>query len=255
MSSRTAERLSRRLLPARLHRWLGTRVLGELYRPPPGMVDFGSLRRLTPVSREFGYDRGLPVDRYYVESFLSQRSRDITGRVLEVGDDTYTRQFGGGVVDSEVLHLLSGSTRASVVADLTAADNIPDDSYDCLILTQTLHLIYDVRAAVRTIERVLRPGGVLLATFPGITPISADAWSAYWCWAFTPLSATRLFHEVFKPADVTVEAFGNVLAATAFLQGLAAEELTTDELEVRDARYPVLVALRAVKGCGEPEPG
>jgi SAM-dependent methyltransferase len=186
---------------------------------------------------------------------LSQRSRDITGRVLEVGDDTYTRQFGDGVVDSEVLHLLSGSTRASVVADLTAADNIPDDSYDCLILTQTLHLIYDVRAAVRTIERVLRPGGVLLATFPGITPISADAWSAYWCWAFTPLSATRLFHEVFKPADVTVEAFGNVLAATAFLQGLAAEELTTDELEVRDARYPVLVALRAVKGCGEPEPG
>ena len=123
-----------------------------------------------------------------------------------------------------------------MLADLTCADHIPSDTFDCVILTQTLHLIYDVRAALKTLYRILKPGGVVLATFPGISQISQDEWGAYWCWGFTTLSARRLFEEAFPAANVKVEAHGNVLVAMAFLQGLATEELRRDRTRPRGRR-------------------
>ncbi|MBM7804169.1 SAM-dependent methyltransferase [Geodermatophilus bullaregiensis] len=237
-----------RLLPGALQRRLRATVLGRYHRPPVGEVDFGDLRRTAPVSRNFGYDRGLPVDRYYIEEWLAKRATDIRGRVLEVGDDSYTRRFGGDAVTApEVLHLHAGNPKATYVTDLRSGEGLPDAHFDCLVLTQTLHLVYDVPAALRTAYRVLRPGGVLLATFPGISQRSEDEWAPYWCWAFTSLSATRLFHECFPPASVTVESHGNVLAAVSFLEGIAAEELEAEELALRDPSYELLITVRAVK--------
>ena len=215
-----------------------------------GAVDFGSLRRTTPVSRQFGFDRGLSIDRYYIEQFLAKSAEVIRGRVLEVADSGYTRRFGGGKVDSaEVLHLQDGEG-ATIVADLTDAPQIPSDTFDCVVLTQTLPFIYDVRAAISTLYRILRPSGTLLATFPGISEISRydmDRWGDYW--RFTSLSARRLFEEAFTPGDVEVDVHGNVLAAVAFLHGLAAEELRERELAYRDPDYELLITVGATKAA------
>ncbi|MDT7947006.1 MAG: methyltransferase domain-containing protein [Thermoflexus sp.] len=169
--------------------------------------------------------------------------------MLEIGDDTYTRRFGGDrVARSDVLHVQEGNPKATIVADLTCADSIPSDTFDCIIFTQTLHVIYDVRAAIRHLHRILKPGGVLLATFPGISQINRydmDRWGDYW--RFTTLSARRLFEEVFPPGNVTVRAYGNVLAAVAFLHGLSAEELRREELDYHDPDYELIITVRAVK--------
>lgn len=216
--------------------------------PGVGQIRFGDLRRLTPISREFGYERGRPVDRYYIEGFLARHTDDIRGRVLEIGDDSYTRQFGGEkVTQRDVLHVDRSNPLATFHGDLTHAEHIPSDAFDCFILTQTLHLIYDFRTALQTIHRILKPGGVVLATVPGITQLSTDEWARYWCWAFTTLSSRQLFEELFAADHVEVEAFGNVLAATSFLQGIAAEELRTDELDHRDPCYQLLITVRARK--------
>lgn len=216
---------------------------------PPGKVRWGDLRRLEPLSRKFGFDRGMCVDRYYIEKFLREHSEEIRGYVLEIAEDMYTRKFGGKKVTcSEVLHVWEGNPRATIVADLTRAENIPSDTFDCIIFTQTLLCIYDVRAAVRNLYRILKPGGVLLATFPGISQISRydmDRWGDYW--RFTTLSARRLFGEFFPQECVEVRSYGNVLVAIAFLEGLAAEELTEEELNYNDEDYQVLIAVRAVK--------
>ena len=220
---------------------------GLARRGPPsvGRVRFGSLRRTTPIDRYFGYQRGRPVDRYYIEQFLARHALDIRGRVLEVKDDTYTLRFGRGLeARGDVLDVDEDNTAATVVGDLATGDGIPAAAYDCFILTQTLHLIYDVRAALATSYRLLKPGGVLLATVPGITKIEQGG---DWYWSFTAASARRLFEEVFPPRGVTVDAYGNVLAAQAFLQGLAAEELRREELDQQDPDYPVSVVIRAVK--------
>ncbi len=234
-------------LPAALRRTLRG-LWNTRYRPPVGWVRFGSLRRVTPISREFGFDRGQPIDRYYIEQFLARCADDVCGRVLEIGDDAYTRQFGGDrVIRRDVLHVSAADPLATFVGDLTHADHLPSNAFDCFILTQTLHLVYDVRAALRTIYRVVKPGGVVLATLPGISQISNDQWADYWCWSLTVLSAQRLFEEFFPTTHVKVEAYGNVLAATAFLHGLAATELRQAELDYCDRAYEVLITVRALK--------
>jgi SAM-dependent methyltransferase len=224
---------------------------GRRGRPPVGKVDFGSLRRLKPVSTMFGYDRGRPVDRYYIENFLAYHAEDIKGRVLEVGDDSYTRQFGGGRVEiSDVLHVTEGNPQSTIVADLTRADHVPSGAFDCIIFTQTLQFIYDVRLAIQTLRRILSPGGVLLATVPSIGRMldpSQDEWDTQYYWAFTPASVRSLFEESFPATNVEVEAHGNVLAAISFLHGLAAEELREQELKSRTPGYEVIVTVRAVK--------
>ncbi len=241
---------ARRVLPAAIHQWLRARLRRDLPGdcPPVGKVDLGDLRRVTPISSCFGFDRGLPVDRHYVEAFLGERAGDISGRVLEIGDDTYTRRFGGDrVTTRDVLHVAAGNPAATVVGDLTSADHIPSDRFDCFIFTQTLHLIYNVPAALQTIRRILKPGGVLLATFPGLSQIAGDEWGESWYWGFTTQSAQRLFTEVFPVDQVEVKAHGNVLTTTAFLHGIAAEELRPAELSHRDRYYEMLITVRARK--------
>jgi SAM-dependent methyltransferase len=206
-------------------------------------------RRLSPISRTFGLDRGQCIDRFYIERFLASHARDIRGAVLEIGDDGYARRFGRDhLVTCDVLHVEAGHPGATIVADLAHADGMASDAFDCIIVTQTLQFIYGVQAAVETLHRLLKPGGVLLATVPGISQISRfdmDRWGEYW--RFTTLSTRRLLEDVFPPANVSVEAQGNVLAAVAFLHGLAAEELRLDELDYHDADYQLLIAARAVK--------
>jgi SAM-dependent methyltransferase len=210
------------------------------------------LRRLAPISRMFGLDRGQSIDRHYIEKFLSAHAEDIRGDVLEIGDQAYTLKFGRDrVTKSEVLHVDVGDPTATVVADLTRAEGMPSDAFDCIIFTQTLQFIYNVRSVMETLHRLLRPGGVLLATVPGISQISRfdmDRWGEYW--RFTTLSTRRLVEEVFPPTSVSVEAHGNVLASVAFLHGLASEELRLMELDYQDPDYELLITARAVKARG-----
>jgi SAM-dependent methyltransferase len=236
------------LLPPRLRRWLKAKCTGQPFQPPVGSVRFGDLGRTTPISRNFGFDRGQPVDRFYIERFLADHAADIRGRVLEIGDNVYTRRFGGGrVTKSDVLHVQEGNPRATIVADLTAAGHVASESFDCVILVQTLQFIYDVRAALLTLHRILKPGGILLATLPGISQLGRDEWRGLWCWSFTTTSTRRLFGEVFGPGAVDVAAEGNVLAATAFLHGVAAGEIQRADLDYHDADYEMLITVRAVK--------
>jgi SAM-dependent methyltransferase len=240
-------------IPALFPRWLAARWPGAAHSGPAEAIQFGALRRLRPISREFGYDRGQPIDRYYIENFLARQAPDIRGCVLEVGDDSYTRRFGGTRVTArEVLHVNAGHPAATIVGDLTHADHIPANTFDCFILTQTLHLIYDVQLALRTVYRILKPRGIVLATLPGVSQISHDEWAKDWYWSFTVAAILRLFTEVFPAADVTVESYGNVLAAAAFLQGLAATELSPTELEYRDPNCQLLITVRAEKPGGKP---
>jgi hypothetical protein len=218
-------------------------------RPRVGGVDFGDLRRLAPISATWGFDRGTPVDRFYIDRFMRSHHEDVRGRVLEIANPSMTLRYGGDrVTKSDVLHPVPAPAPVTLVGNIETGDGIPEGGFDCAIVTQTLLLVYDVRASVHTLNRILAPGGVALVTVPGITKISRedmDQWGQFW--SFTSASLRRLFTEAFDPAGVSVEAYGNVLAATAFLHGLAAEELTESELLHRDRDFEVLLAVRAAK--------
>jgi SAM-dependent methyltransferase len=170
--------------------------------------------------------------------------------VLEIGNDAYTRRFGGGRVSvRDVLDVETGNPRATIVDDLATGGHLPSNSFDCVIITQTLHLIFDVRAAVDTLHRILKPGGVVLASVPGISQIH-HRWKDTWYWSFTEPSMRRLFSERFGASELQVRTRGNVLAASALLYGLAREELSREELDADDPLYAVIVTIRGRKSAG-----
>jgi glycosyltransferase involved in cell wall biosynthesis len=229
-------------------RWLRDRVNGEPFAPPPGWVRLGALRRVTPVSRGFGWHRGEPIDRYYIDSFLRSHAADIRGRVLEIGDASYTRKFGGGrVTRSDVLHATEGNPHATIVGDLQTGRGLPGGAFNCILLTQALPSLFDVRAAVGQARRALAPGGVVLATMPGISQIrrhGTDHEGDFW--RFTSKGTLRLFADAFGGEEhVRVETFGNVLAAVGLLHGLDRGELKDRELAHHDPEYEVIVGVRA----------
>ena len=210
-------------------------------------VFWGAMRRTTPLSDHWGFDRGTPVDRYYIARFLDEARSDIRGDVLEVMDRRYTERFGSAVTRSDVLDVNDRNPHATIIADLRAADAVASNAFDCFILTQTLQFVYECESAVRESHRLLRPGGVLLATVPSVSRIDPTPGVAGDFWRFTLASCRRLFSEVFGLDNVTVRAYGNVLTAVAFLMGAAAEELSPRELELEDEFFPVLIAVRAAK--------
>ncbi len=205
--------------------------------------------KLSPISRDYGLERGSPVDRYYIEQFLRRNQEDIRGHVLEFGDNYYTSKFGGkAVTRSEILFPVEGNQDATIIGDLTTGVGLEPESFDCIVCTQVLGAIYDIKTAIWNARKALKPGGVLLVTIATITKISHDdmaKWGDYW--RVTGLGAQKLFEEVFPPENVTVTSYGNVYSATSLLYGVVAEELTTEELDYFDSEYEMLICIRAVR--------
>jgi SAM-dependent methyltransferase len=221
--------------------------------PLDRLTDFSQLRTLKPYRPAFGWFRGECIDRVYIEQFLSRNAPDIRGRCVEIGENQYMDRFGAGqITKADVLDVIPRPD-VTISADLTDAAAIPSNSYDCIICTQVLMCIYDVQSAVQTMFRILCPGGVALVTLAGISQMAPPTMMAEGgeFWRFTRSSAERLFSGAFGAKNVSVESFGNVLAATAFLHGLVSAELTPGELAYNDPDYPLTITVRAVKVLAE----
>ena len=217
-----------------------------------GALDWGDFKRADPISRNWGYDRGTPIDRYYIEDFLAACSSDVAGAVLEVQESDFTRRFGGSrVTRSEVVDLDDANPRATIVADLRAAVGVDSAQFDCIILTQTLHVIDDMRAVLRECHRLLKPGGILLATLPCASRVCLEYGQDGDLWRVTAAGARSLFDPVFGPSHVAATAYGSVLTDVAFQHGLACDDLTDADFAVRDPYHPLIVGVRARKPADE----
>ena len=238
----------KKALPMFARKMLFKRGYLRNFIPLQGNIAWADLERTTPFSNDFGFDRGGPVDRYYIEKFLTENKHLIKGRVLEIGDNAYTLHYGGkNVTQSDVLHVAWANETVTFVGDLSDVPQIPSDSFDCIILTQTLHFIYDFKAALYACHRILKKGGVLLLTVPGISHIDKGEWKDYWLWAFTDKSMRRLLSENFAPDAIQLQTYGNVYIATAFLYGMGLPEVRKDFLDVQDPAYQVIIAVSVTK--------
>lgn len=225
-------------------------MLERLRRRVP--IRWGSLRRTRPISADYGYDRGTPVDRTYIERFLAGHAADIGGRVLEVRDTRYTEAYGAGkVTSSDVLDIDESNADATIVADLGKPSSLPADRFDCVIVTQTLQYVDPPATGLANLYGALVPNGVALVTVPCIAKLDSD-YADVDRWRFTPIGLERLFASSGDWAEVEVNGFGNVLACAAFLYGIAADELSAEELADHDDRLPLVACARARKAAQRP---
>jgi len=200
-----------------------------------------SLRTTRPRSTNFGYDRGTPIDRFYLDQFLLECSGDVRGDVLEVKSPGYADRFGSGVATVDVLDVDRGNTNATVVADLAEPDSLPASAYDCFLLMQTLQYVTRPEVALANAWQTLRPGGVLLLTVPSTQMI--ETWLPD-LWRFTPGGVAKLVEHTCVGAEPEIRGYGNALACSAFLLGLAAQELRRDHLRELDPAFPVVTCAR-----------
>jgi SAM-dependent methyltransferase len=240
----TFDRFSGRVarVARRIHAKVWSPALHRRARP----VRWGSLRRPRPVSEHYGRDRGTPVDRVYIDAFIGEHAADIRGRVLEVGSTVYATHFGTDVSRLDVVDIAVNSPDTTIVADLADAGSLPEATFDCILLPQTLQYVRDVDTALANCWQSLRPGGVLLVTVPAIAKldhhlIDVDRWR------FLPNGLAQWAGRACPDAQTEVGAEGNLVASIAFLHGVAAEELRADELAARDESYPMITWARIMK--------
>ena len=204
---------------------------------------WGNLRRVEPFSGNFGFERGTPVDRFYLQRFLEANRAVITGRVLEVQVPSYTRTYGHAVETSHTVDI-NPDFHTTYTCDLADAAQIPSDSYDCFLAPNTLQHVTDLVPTLRTLLRVVKPGGTVLASAPVLLPLIPDGDDF---WRLSPIGWRRTLEREWAGCDIAVEGHGNCLVAIAAMHGLALEELTDEELSANDPRYPVLVTIRGRK--------
>jgi SAM-dependent methyltransferase len=204
---------------------------------------WGNLRRLRPFSEHYGRDRGTPVDRWYIDAFIAAHADDIRGRVLELADRRYTKIHGDGVDSFDVLDVDPRNDNATIIADLDDAGALPESSFECVVFTQTLQYVADPATTLVTLWRSLAPGGVLLMTVPTIAKVEGSL-SDRDAWRVLPVGAARLVARTCPGAEVDVTGRGNLLAAVAFLLGIASEELTAAELGTDDPSHPLVTCVR-----------
>jgi hypothetical protein len=217
---------------------LATRMRNVVRRQ--GIPFWGNLRRTRPFSENFGFDRGTPIDRFYLHRFLQEHSADISGKVLEIQGTGYTRRFGQDVTEAHSVDIVD-EFGPTYLCDLAHSENvIPSNYYDCFLLPNTLCVLRDVETCLAQALRIVKPRGVILATTSAFVPLCPDC-PDYW--RMSADGWLQLAARVWPGCEYVVAGHGNCLAAVAAMLGLACEELTDGELTLHDHRYPVLVTL------------
>jgi hypothetical protein len=205
---------------------------------------------ITPLSRNFGYNRGTPIDRIYIYDFIDKHSGDIVGDCLEVG---YPELLIRKNIPLDRISTI-GKSNFKLVSkfydcDLTDAESIPSKQFDTFICTQTFNFIYDFTKAVANTAKLISPNGVLLGSVAGISQISSyddERWGDYF--RFTPRSVKKLLEDNFHSVQIT--AYGNFYTAIHFLAGFSYEDLESPEVIFEyDPNYPLVIGFR----CSHPK--
>jgi len=214
-------------------------------------VDLKSLNADSPVDEHMGFSRGTPIDRYFIEKYLSDNSKKIQGNLLEVAEDKYIRQFCTSPENSSFA-VLDFSSEVSTPPtkynfDLEKPETCPEEEFDTFVCTNTLNFLYEVRTAIKASHKILRPGGCFLGTVASYTQVSKfdyERWGDYW--RFTDKSLKRLLEEEFK--DVEIKVFGNFSTALGLMQGLSVEEIQDKSIfDSVDPTYASVIGFKAIK--------
>lgn len=247
------------LVPRPVRHWLNVRreVAERAWIHVDRVTDWSVLRRTRPYRKRLGERRGECTDRYYIEKFLRVHRLSIRGRVAEFFADDYATRFGDNRVEHiDILDIDETNPRRTITLDLAITSAAPSALFDCIICTQTLFLIYDYRSAIHSLWKMLKPGGTVLVTIPGICqllPADMSSGGGDW-WRFTGAAIHRVFAEIFGSENISVETFGNVQTAVAQLHGLVQEEFTQAELDYHDPDYEVIIGVKAVRALSDTGP-
>ena len=199
----------------------------------------------TFISNDFGFGRGTPIDRIYIENFLKKYAEEISGECLEFGDTSYIDKFGKSVSKKYTFNYSEESSKIKniIMGDLTKLDNLSANSFDCILCINVLNFIYDLPSAVQGLKKLIKPNGKIIVTMAGvcahISRYDMDRWGDYW--RLTDKAAMKLFKDAELNID-KIQTYGNPYACSAQVNGFSMEDLLQEKIIPSHPDYQLLVA-------------
>ena len=203
---------------------------------------------VTPIDPNWGFERGTPIDRVYVERFVGAHAADIRGRVLEIAAPDYTNTFGRGVEQVDILMATEGNPQATIVGDLTDAPHIPTTRSTARSSRRRSSSSTTSAPRSRRCNESSRPAACCSRPCPDSRRSRRleDEEFGEW-WHYTGRSVRRLAEEAFGAGERRGRDVRERPRGVGFLYGLAASDLESEELDAHDPLYEVVIGLRAVK--------
>jgi SAM-dependent methyltransferase len=209
--------------------------------PDVGALKWGDLRRTQPLCQFFGFTRGTPIDRYYLNRFVESIRDEVRGITLEIGGEKQNRDLFGFKCATEYRVLDLPGLSDDVAGDVSRRDTFAENTFDSIVIFNVLEHCERPQQVVDNIHRWLQPGGkafVLVPTAQKLHPAPGDYWRPL------PQGLQSLFRAFSKHETRT---YGNIATVIASFHGIAAEELTGEELDFNHPDYPVVSCIIAEK--------
>ncbi|MDJ0598930.1 MAG: methyltransferase domain-containing protein [Crocosphaera sp.] len=213
-----------------------------LLSPSKTSLNWGDLSRQAPICQAFGLTRGNPVDRYYLRQFIQEIQEQISGKILEVGGTAKDKDFYEiNQGDSYQILNLEAGVGVDIVGDVHNPSIIEPESLDSVIIFNVLEHCYAPWIAVENIHKWLKKGGKCFAMVPNGIRVHATPVDY---WRPLPDGMKFLFRNF---AQQQLYVYGNPMTVIASYHGIAAEELSEEELNNFHPDYPVATCIVAEK--------
>ena len=200
------------------------------------------------IGSDWGYRRGTPVGRVYIDMFLNKYRECIRGDIMEVAETTYSERFCQKNDTTSFTAIHVEKKEGCRQANLETGEGFYKEEFDTMIITQTLAYIYNLNEVINTIYRSLKQGGHCFVTVTDIGhmgSIETEKYGAFW--GFHRAGIAKLFTEVFGENNVMIESYGNLKTVVAQLYGICAEDLDKKIINKKDDRYPMIIGIVARK--------
>ena len=201
---------------------------------------------LSPISDYCGFERGRPLDRYYIDKFIKENQSSIKGFILEFLEPEYASVYAEPTSKIETMDIDITNKSATIIGDIRNAYNIQSSYFDCIIATQLLQFIDDLDASLSELIRILKPGGVMLISVPSVSRIDPIAGVDGDYWRFTCSSLTYLLTK-HKDVTFTINSAGNLYAIGISLLGGTVEDANVAKLSYNDQNFPLVIFAKVSK--------
>jgi SAM-dependent methyltransferase len=210
--------------------------------PSRGKVNWGSLGAYVPISTGFGFERGTPIDRYYLNRFIEEVRSQVRGVVIEIGGSLNNRTVYN-FVNAREYHAMDLIQRPDVDIVGNAEDPaaFPASSIDSVIAFNVLEHCREPWVVIDNALLWLKPGGALFCMVPNaqrIHKMPGDYWRPL------PQAVSWMLRR-FSTHQLRV--YGNPIALVASFMGIASEEVPRRDLDFFNPDYPVATCAVAIK--------